>query len=64
MGYHRWLDGNHRFRFQRTLFDGTEEFREAPQQTQGPNRVVKRYSAFIINGFRFHTKYCERLRRT
>ncbi|KAH1057574.1 hypothetical protein J1N35_035639 [Gossypium stocksii] len=29
-----------------------------------PNRIVKRYSAFIINGFRFHTKYRERLRRT
>nr|KJB67116.1 hypothetical protein B456_010G175300 [Gossypium raimondii] len=32
--------------------------------SQGPNRVVKRYSAFLINGFRFHTKYRERLRRT
>ncbi|KAG8472735.1 hypothetical protein CXB51_034590 [Gossypium anomalum] len=192
MGHHRWLDGNHRFRFQRSLFDGTEEFREAPEKTigyeilqfddefdeeddpneadlwkkrilsngkyklppsifamskkekevfctvlkdikvtsciielsnimkaicgkvlnveelekvqdraalnlcnlekifppsfftimvhlvwsgkdvndelkwlsQGPNRVVKRYSAFLINGFRFHTKSCERLRRT
>ncbi|KAK5819516.1 hypothetical protein PVK06_024521 [Gossypium arboreum] len=31
---------------------------------QCPNRVVKRYSAFLINGFRFHTKYRERLRRT
>ncbi|KAK5770649.1 hypothetical protein PVK06_046802 [Gossypium arboreum] len=29
-----------------------------------PNRVVKRYSGFIINGFRFRTKYRERLRRT
>ncbi|KAH1064624.1 hypothetical protein J1N35_029611 [Gossypium stocksii] len=28
-----------------------------------PNRLVKRYSVFIINGFRFHTKYRERLRR-
>ncbi|KAG8493023.1 hypothetical protein CXB51_010409 [Gossypium anomalum] len=35
MGHRRWLDGNHRFRFQRTLFDGTEEFREAPEQTIG-----------------------------
>ncbi|KAH1031790.1 hypothetical protein J1N35_043964, partial [Gossypium stocksii] len=32
--------------------------------SQGPNRVVKRYSAFIINEIRFHTKYRERLRRT
>ncbi|KAK5775767.1 hypothetical protein PVK06_043706 [Gossypium arboreum] len=35
MGHHRWLDGNHIFRFQRTLFDGIEEFREAPEQTIG-----------------------------
>ncbi|KAG8472909.1 hypothetical protein CXB51_034798 [Gossypium anomalum] len=35
MGHHRWLDGNHRFRFQRTLFDGTKKFREAPDQTIG-----------------------------
>ena len=26
--------------------------------------MVKIYSAFLINGFRFHTKYRERLRRT
>ncbi|KAK5820057.1 hypothetical protein PVK06_025102 [Gossypium arboreum] len=32
--------------------------------SQGPNRVVKRYSAFLINGFRFHTKSHERLKRT
>ncbi|KAH1122296.1 hypothetical protein J1N35_005456, partial [Gossypium stocksii] len=32
--------------------------------SQGPNRLVKRYSGFIINGFRFHTKFQERLRRT
>ncbi|KAK5818373.1 hypothetical protein PVK06_023308 [Gossypium arboreum] len=32
--------------------------------SQGPNRVVKRNSAFLINGFRFHTKYRERLKRT
>ncbi|KAK5811992.1 hypothetical protein PVK06_027386 [Gossypium arboreum] len=32
--------------------------------SQGSNRVVKIYSAFIINGFRFHTKYRERMRRT
>ncbi|KAK5811797.1 hypothetical protein PVK06_027170 [Gossypium arboreum] len=32
--------------------------------SHGPNRVVKRYSAFIINGFKFHTKYRERLKRT
>ncbi|KAH1107635.1 hypothetical protein J1N35_011403 [Gossypium stocksii] len=35
MGHRRWLDGNHRYRFQRALFDGTEEFREAPEQTIG-----------------------------
>ncbi|KAG8478320.1 hypothetical protein CXB51_027994 [Gossypium anomalum] len=35
MGHYRWLDGNHRFKFQRTLFDSTEEFKEAPEQTIG-----------------------------
>ncbi|XP_039142533.1 uncharacterized protein LOC120279674 [Dioscorea cayenensis subsp. rotundata] len=31
---------------------------------QGPNQIVKRYKGYIINGFRFHTKSRERLRRT
>ncbi|XP_039134228.1 uncharacterized protein LOC120271620 [Dioscorea cayenensis subsp. rotundata] len=31
---------------------------------QGPNKIIKRYKGFIINGFRFHTKSRERLRRT
>ncbi|KAG8493340.1 hypothetical protein CXB51_010684 [Gossypium anomalum] len=35
MGHRRWLDGNHKFRFQRTLFDGTEEYRGAPEQIVG-----------------------------
>ncbi|KAG8501185.1 hypothetical protein CXB51_003289 [Gossypium anomalum] len=35
MGHRRWLDENHKFRFQRTLFDGTEEYRGAPEQTVG-----------------------------
>ena len=35
MGHHLWLAGNHRFRFQRILYDGTDEFREAPEQTIG-----------------------------
>ena len=35
MGHRRWLDGNHKFRFQRTLFDSTEEYRGAPEQTIG-----------------------------
>ncbi|KAG8478767.1 hypothetical protein CXB51_028628 [Gossypium anomalum] len=35
MGHRRWLDGNHKFRFQKTLFDGTEEYRGAPEQTVG-----------------------------
>ncbi|KAG8493196.1 hypothetical protein CXB51_010618 [Gossypium anomalum] len=34
-GHRRWLDGNHKFRFQRSLFDGNEEFKEAPKQTIG-----------------------------
>ncbi|KAH1113585.1 hypothetical protein J1N35_006963 [Gossypium stocksii] len=35
MRHRQWLDGNHRFRFQRNLFDSTEEFREALEQTIG-----------------------------
>ncbi|KAG8485751.1 hypothetical protein CXB51_019124 [Gossypium anomalum] len=35
MGHRRWLDGNHKIRFQRTLFDDTEEYRRAPEQTIG-----------------------------
>ncbi|KAK5826758.1 hypothetical protein PVK06_021688 [Gossypium arboreum] len=35
MGHHRWLDGNHKCRFQRTLFDSTKEYRGAPKQTVG-----------------------------
>ncbi|KAG8498371.1 hypothetical protein CXB51_007038 [Gossypium anomalum] len=35
MGHRRWLDENHKFRFQRTLFDGTEEYIGAPEQTVG-----------------------------
>ncbi|XP_040948543.1 uncharacterized protein [Gossypium hirsutum] len=35
MGHHRWLPKNHRFRFQSSVFDGTEEFREALLQTSG-----------------------------
>ena len=30
----------------------------------GPNKVAKRYSRFIINEFRFHTKSCEENRLT
>ncbi|GMJ10413.1 hypothetical protein HRI_004710500 [Hibiscus trionum] len=35
MGHHRWLDENHRFRYQKNMFDGTEEFKKAPDQTIG-----------------------------
>ncbi|XP_040957738.1 uncharacterized protein [Gossypium hirsutum] len=35
MGHRRWLPENHRFRFQSSAFDGTEEFRKAPSQTSG-----------------------------
>nr|CAD1833485.1 unnamed protein product [Ananas comosus var. bracteatus] len=31
---------------------------------RGPNNVAKRYSGFVINGFRFHTKNREKLRKT
>ncbi|KAG8501178.1 hypothetical protein CXB51_003312 [Gossypium anomalum] len=35
MGHRRWLDENYKFRFQRTLFDGIEEYKGAPEQTVG-----------------------------
>ncbi|GMI88465.1 hypothetical protein HRI_002515800 [Hibiscus trionum] len=35
MGHRRWLDENHRFRYEKNMFDGTEEFRKAPEQTIG-----------------------------
>ena len=30
----------------------------------GPNKVAKRYSRFIINGFKFHIKSCEENKMT
>ncbi|KAK5835986.1 hypothetical protein PVK06_011718 [Gossypium arboreum] len=46
------------------LRNGKDINDEVKWLSQGPNRVVKRYTAFIINGFRFHTKSRKRLRRT
>ncbi|GMI94849.1 hypothetical protein HRI_003154200 [Hibiscus trionum] len=33
MGHHQWLGENHRFRYEKIIFNGTEEFRKAPEQT-------------------------------
>ncbi|KAK5818416.1 hypothetical protein PVK06_023353 [Gossypium arboreum] len=46
------------------VWSGKDVNDEVKWLSQGLNRVVKRYSAFLINGFRFHTKYRERLRGT
>ncbi|KAH1056044.1 hypothetical protein J1N35_034109 [Gossypium stocksii] len=54
--FHEWLS--------QAVWSGKVINYEVKWLSRGPNRVVKRYSAFIINGFRFHTKYQERLRRT
>ncbi|KAK5824570.1 hypothetical protein PVK06_019350 [Gossypium arboreum] len=54
--FHEWLS--------QTVWSGNIVNDEVKWLSQGPNRVVKRYSGFIMNGFRFHTKYRERLRRT
>ncbi|KAH1130736.1 hypothetical protein J1N35_002114 [Gossypium stocksii] len=48
----------------RYVWSGKAVSDEVKWLSQGLNQLVKRYSAFIINGFRFHTKYQERLRRT
>ncbi|KAH1057539.1 hypothetical protein J1N35_035604 [Gossypium stocksii] len=54
--FHEWLS--------QTVWSGKAVTNEVKWLSQGPNRLVKRYSAFIINGFRFYTKNRERLRRT
>ncbi|KAH1073404.1 hypothetical protein J1N35_025732 [Gossypium stocksii] len=53
--FHEWLG--------QTLWSGKDVNEEAKWFSQGLNRVVKRYNAFLINGFKFHTKSHERLRR-
>ncbi|CAN6172856.1 unnamed protein product [Urochloa humidicola] len=35
MGHRRFLDADHKFRFQARLFDGTQDFHEAPSQLSG-----------------------------
>ncbi|KAK5838821.1 hypothetical protein PVK06_007560 [Gossypium arboreum] len=54
--FHEWLS--------QTVWSGKDVNDEVKWISQGPNRVIKRYSAFLINGYRFHTKYRERMRRT
>ncbi|KAG8485220.1 hypothetical protein CXB51_021250 [Gossypium anomalum] len=54
--FHEWLS--------QTVWSGKDINDEVKWLSQGPNRVIKRYSAFLINGYRFHTKYRERIRRT
>ncbi|KAK5845745.1 hypothetical protein PVK06_001959 [Gossypium arboreum] len=46
------------------LRNGKDVNDEVKWLSQGPDRVIKRYSAFLINGYGFHTKYRERMRRT
>ena len=31
---------------------------------RGPNNVARKFSGFIINGFRYHTKICDKQRKT
>ncbi|KAG8483202.1 hypothetical protein CXB51_022201 [Gossypium anomalum] len=54
--FHEWLS--------QTVSSGKDVNDEIKWLSQGPNKVIKRYSAFLINGYRFHTKYRERMRRT
>ncbi|KAK5839626.1 hypothetical protein PVK06_008438 [Gossypium arboreum] len=54
--FHEWLS--------RTVWSGKDVNDKVKWLSQGPNRVIKRYSAFLINGYKFHTKYRERMRRT
>ncbi|KAH1047331.1 hypothetical protein J1N35_038115, partial [Gossypium stocksii] len=54
--FHEWLG--------HTIWSGKDVNEEVKWLSQCLNRVVKRYNALLINGFRFHTKSRERLRRT
>ncbi|KAK8618250.1 hypothetical protein V6N13_132250 [Hibiscus sabdariffa] len=54
--FHEWLG--------QTVWSGREVSDDVKWLCQGPNRIVKRYSGFLINGFKFHTKTRERLRKT
>ncbi|KAK5846280.1 hypothetical protein PVK06_002563 [Gossypium arboreum] len=54
--FHEWLS--------QTVWSGKDVNDEVKWLSQGLNRIIKRYSAFIINGYRFHTKYRQRMRRT
>ncbi|KAG8493359.1 hypothetical protein CXB51_010946 [Gossypium anomalum] len=54
--FHEWLS--------QTVWSGKDDNDEVKWLSQGPNRVIKRYSAFLINGYKFQTKYRERMRRT
>ncbi|KAK5793831.1 hypothetical protein PVK06_034990 [Gossypium arboreum] len=51
-------------RYLEDVWSGKDVNDEVKWLSQGPNRIIKRYSAFLINGYRFHTKYRERMRRT
>ncbi|KAG8374944.1 hypothetical protein BUALT_Bualt10G0048200 [Buddleja alternifolia] len=44
--------------------EGNEISEELRALAQGPNPVGKRYTGFIVNGFRFHVKKFENRRRT
>ncbi|XP_039119143.1 uncharacterized protein LOC120255377 [Dioscorea cayenensis subsp. rotundata] len=54
--FHGWLE--------EVVSRGRDVTEEVRFLAQGPNRIVKRYKGYIINGFCFHTKSRERLRRT
>ncbi|KAK5833217.1 hypothetical protein PVK06_017035 [Gossypium arboreum] len=56
--FHEWLSQTV------WVWSGKDVNDEVKWLSQGPNRIIKRYSAFLINGYRFHTKYRERIRRT
>ncbi|KAK5793801.1 hypothetical protein PVK06_034959 [Gossypium arboreum] len=58
------LSGPVFYRWMYPIESGKDINDEVKWLSQGPNRIIKRYSAFLINGYRFHTKYRERMRRT
>ncbi|KAH1091839.1 hypothetical protein J1N35_019096 [Gossypium stocksii] len=54
--FHEWLG--------QTVWSGNDVNDEVKWLSQCLNRVVKRYTTFLVNGFKFHPKSHERLKKT
>ncbi|KAG8365720.1 hypothetical protein BUALT_Bualt17G0001300 [Buddleja alternifolia] len=76
MDHRRFLPNNHPYRMDSSSFDGTEEvedmqlvesdaiYTDLKLLARGPIMVGKKFSGFLVNGFRFHTKDQESNKKT